>query len=183
MIFLGRIQTRTNTSWIQKCHAVVLYNFCIPTKIKIKVGFMYAMMLIPNKLNNIYWRKVNEMLQKNVIIHDASGNSCDPQFHSFEGAENAADQMKPRVFGPRRWLSMNSPRQVVCQFSALPIVLLLVVSGQSIKPLHGIGSNNRTVWTVVASLFAEIEDYPSVLAYSMPPIGRRINEYEYEIFQ
>ena len=41
------------------------------------------------------------------------------------------------------------------QFSAFPIVLLLVVSGQSIIPLHGIGSNNRTVCTVVASLFAE----------------------------
>ena len=55
---------------------------------------------------------------------------------------------------PSLWPPVN-------QFSALPIVLLFmfVVSGQSIKPLHGIGSNNRTVCTVVASLFAEKENY------------------------
>ena len=39
--------------------------------------------------------------------------------------------------------------------SALPMVLLFVVSGQSISPLHGIGSNNLTVCTVVELLFAE----------------------------
>ena len=43
------------------------------------------MMLIQIKLNNIYWRKVYEILQKYAIIYDALGNSCDPQFHGFKG--------------------------------------------------------------------------------------------------
>ena len=55
----------------------------------------------------------------------------------------------------RRWQVITVTAYKTTGMSAFPIVLLFVVSGQSISPLHGIGSNNLTVCTVVESLFAE----------------------------
>ena len=114
------------------------------------------MMLIQIKLNNIYWRKVYEILQKYAIIYDALGNSCDPQFHGFKkGWKRYILIGVTKMAFPE--FSKPSMLKLINRFSVLPIVLLFwfVVSGHSIKPLHGIGSNNRTCCTVVASLFAE----------------------------